>query len=622
VFKRLSVQGFGNIGSIELNLDNPGLNVVVARNGTGKTTLFSAWFWCITGYTLKPNSKVTPWEPVRGPNYKGTRVKLEFQVGNEMYILVRHANYMGNTFGVKGRNSLRLFRGLKKTEVKYKYKSELQKYIYQLLATSEELLKNTIVFGQKLKRFIEQNSADQKQLLEEAFEISYLRNAKEYLDKQINSLSIEENLSLKNLQALVDKAKLEKQLYLSTKQSYRKELENYHNTKKSLIKDIGDLKAKLQQLPNVKKDIANHYKAIEHTNKLIQRIESKLRLLKDVSDKDFKFSLEIIGNKGTIDSLLADRKVLLKEYKTKTICPSCNRPLDKTSRLAFKAELKKSLEDLKIKLKDLQIKNRALETFRKNVAGKVAKQEKLQAKLASFRSRLTLYSLKIQDLSKSLEASNITFGELKSKEKQLASLLKPKKPSDLLKLKENYKLSKAKSLEAKASLNKIKQKLEEYKWLATVPFSNSGIKAFIFNHMLKEVNRVLESYASIVGFRIEFSIALDKYHKNLECHITKGGVVVNYAELSGGEKQLVDIYTAFATHEVVTLVKNPSNLMILDEIFESLDSSNAEKTMQFILAKATTKTIFLITHNLNFIPTGAKYLRLYKNKLGQARLEV
>ena len=52
-FKKIIIEGFCSIGTLELPLNNNGITIIKGANGLGKTTIFSALVWVLYGKTLK-----------------------------------------------------------------------------------------------------------------------------------------------------------------------------------------------------------------------------------------------------------------------------------------------------------------------------------------------------------------------------------------------------------------------------------------------------------------------------------------------------------------------------------------------------------------------------------------
>src|SRR5205814_1794499 len=74
---------------------------------------------------------------------------------------------------------------------KIRDKRDIQKHIVELLGYSDVLFKNSVFFGQNLDRLIKQSNTDKKEILEEAFEISYISKIRDKADKERRDLLIQ-----------------------------------------------------------------------------------------------------------------------------------------------------------------------------------------------------------------------------------------------------------------------------------------------------------------------------------------------------------------------------------------------------------------------------------------------
>ena len=144
--------------------------------------------------------------------------------------------------------------------------------------------------------------------------------------------------------------------------------------------------------------------------------------------------------------------------------------------------------------------------------------------------------------------------------------------------------------------------LKDYDWLINDPLGNNGIKAYLFDSSLYLLNKTLESYSDLLGFRIEFNINLGSARKDFVTLIEMNGRIVEYSELSGGQKQLANVAMAFAMHQSLSASKG-INVAFLDEVFESLSPDNIELICSLIKHIFSDKSLFLISH-LESLPFG------------------
>jgi len=141
---------------------------------------------------------------------------------------------------------------------------------------------------------------------------------------------------------------------------------------------------------------------------------------------------------------------------------------------------------------------------------------------------------------------------------------------------------KRKIFENTSSLNKITKKIVKverqialHNWIIDVPLGSNGIKAYMFSKLVELVNYQLAILEEHTGFGVTLSVEGDGVRKNIEAIVTREGYPVSYADLSGGESNLVNVMISLAIGEVVT-IEQPVNIRIFDESFEGLDIENVE----------------------------------------------
>lgn len=182
----------------------------------------------------------------------------------------------------------------------------------------------------------------------------------------------------------------------------------------------------------------------------------------------------------------------------------------------------------------------------------------------------------------------------------------------LLEVKEEKKFKS----DSKEKLEKLQTELDEIKWWITKGFSSSGLKAFVFNAMLTQLNLYAQTYASRLGFGVEFTIDMSKASKPFQTLVYKGNEVKDYEDLSGGQKQRVDICIAFAMHDLITRNKSDINILIVDEMTDNLDISGTESFFDLIRQKAETKTVYVVTHSDIIDGLNCKHISLESDELG------
>lgn len=260
-FTNLNIEGFCSIGNISLPLNHQHIIIIRARNGEGKSSLFSALVWCIYGKNLKGISDVTRWKKFRDKDYQGVKVELYWRNDNEIHKITRCQEYKGDVLGAKGAN--RLIYEIDANQVDEKSKPKLQALIEKNIGMSYSLFMNSIMFGQGMKRLIQESGADKKKLFDEIFDLSYLSKAKALAQDTYSGYKSEIYANESKLESL--KGSLSDATYFlkdlkekeqAWEEQVKKKLEALNKTKILRTKELNDYELEFSKLPDVTKDEA------------------------------------------------------------------------------------------------------------------------------------------------------------------------------------------------------------------------------------------------------------------------------------------------------------------------------------------------------------------------------
>lgn len=557
-FTTMNVVGFCSIENLHIPL-NPSCTILIkAPNGKGKSTILSALVWAIYGKNLKGVSEVTTWEKVRPKDYQGVMVEVFFQKGEHIYKIIRcqKCNIVLED-GAKGKDRLILMKDNEVVNVKGKNK--LQDAINAELGLSYTLFMNSIMFGQGIKRLIQESNSDKKKIFEEVFDLEFLNIAKGIAMQDKNNLLAQAN-EVEHQSALLKKElEANKEAYFDLRDREKGFKEKIKSERRELKKDREDLTKQLikkqQQLKDeVEKSLKVKIK--KHTD-YVDVLKSKIKynhIVSGVSLPDFVKKLKIQLDKGHYKRAKESVDIIYKA-------------------IINSDKLQEEYEDALGRLDELRTTNE--------------KYKRLQKECDDIASDIADIDEELEKLKQ--EKLKVMSPKYKEKLKEIRRTLR--------KVDEDYH---NKELE-----------LENYNWLINDPLGNNGIKAYLFDSSLDMLNRTLDKYSQVLGFRIEFNIDLGTARKEFFTLIERDGQIIDYDELSGGEKQLVNVAMAFAMNESLTMSKG-INLAFLDEVFESLSSDNVEVVTSLIRHTFADKTLFLITH-LDSLPlSNTKILQVEK----------
>lgn len=555
-FIRIIIEGFASYeGYNELDLCPNSAVVIKAPNGSGKSTIFSSLVWCLYGKTIKGVSDVNTKKKYRTKEYKGTKVTTYFQKDGDVYMVTRCQNYTGNLEdGTKGRDRLQIIKNAEVVDIKSK--PRLQEYLVQELGLSYPLFMNSIMFGQGMKKLIQETNSDKKKIFEEVFNLNYLNIAKNIAQKGKSQIQGQVELCRSEYNSINREYESCRETYLELKESEEafdkrrnKDIKEKQGNIRSLEKEIWYKKEGLGSLKLVEDEI--------QANKLQEKaLKEKLEAARNISNQPLE---DVIDN---IILLLEKNKVKKALQKVKTI--------------------KKAYSDIE---RYSDERDKVL-----NILSKLRTKER-EVQRAKYI---------LDNLTSKLKEAKRELARLESNTDQKVNSPKYKKKAKSLKIKLK---------EQKAILEQKEKELEDYEWLLNDPLSNKGIKAFLFDSCLGQLNDTLEKYAEVLGFRISFEVDLESTKKDFVTLIEMDGEIYDYDELSGGQQQLCNVAMAFAMNESLTASKD-INIAFLDEVFESLSMDNVEIVIGLIKKTFEEKVLFLITHHESIPLSKFKTLRV------------
>lgn len=587
-FIDVEIEGFGSIVKpikFQLDLGNT-LSIIRGDVGSGKTSVPSALCWALFGKHLKEKASIETWDELRPDNFRGTKVIVNFEKNGVQYSVIRCKSFKGKiTVGknLKTNGSSNLFFLVDgELEKDSKGKVNTQETIEKVIGYSFDLFKNSIVFGQKMKRIIEETGPNKKKVFEEAFEVGFIEEAKSNVVTEKDKIQLAINDLTSEIDKINDKIDNKEELLQSA-------LDNENNFEKRQKQRLKELNENLSEIEEDLKHYSKASKELEYDAKLDTKVNDKLKELKDAKARN-QTILDLESEIEDCDNEISKHNKIINQ-KPK-LCPSCNQPLSDKGYKSMVASAKAAIKIIEgtkeeaskelSKLKTINITK--IETELENLKKKQILQNNNKSENQRNKQKIETLTVKKGKTKKDIELLKNETIKIKSKvyQKQITKL-----KSKLRKINKQYDL--------------LIKDLEVKQWLINDPLSNNGLKAYMFDNLLNKVNDRLDDYAKILGFQVEFGIDLETHRKDFYQAIMKEGIIIPYEDLSGGQKQLVDTSVAFAIHDVISELR-PTNIMFMDEPFESLGVNEIEVVAELVQEKAKDKSLFLITHHQSFNP--------------------
>ena len=138
-------------------------------------------------------------------------------------------------------------------------------------------------------------------------------------------------------------------------------------------------------------------------------------------------------------------------------------------------------------------------------------------------------------------------------------------------------------------------------------------RGILLKNVVEYIDDAVKNYGSYIFDSASLSFALDNNNISVKLNSKE------YEMLSGGEKQKVDIIVQFALRDMLcNYLGFDCNILVLDEVFDNLDSVGCDKVIQLITNKINSvNSIYIISHHAEEldIPVDS-YLVIEKDSTG------
>lgn len=585
---------------------NKNVSDMAVSNGSGKSSIFEALSWCLTGELIRGSKNV---KRLNSNEKDNCWVSLEFDIDDKHYEVCRYSNPSKLQFIVNGENVSG--KGIRDTE------KILQEYLPNL---NSSLIGSVIILGQGLpQRFSNNTPSGRKEVLETLSNSDVmLYDLKDRISKRSSELSDKER-------------KLEDDLLKTTTQ------------KEMFERDIPLLEKELDNLPDVEKLEST----ITNLNMSLSTIQKKLEdndaLLVSLKEKENKLTNQVIELRqeyedsikketSSFSNILDDLHNNKIEYQTlvksknqeiirlkniKDTCPTCGQKLPGVEKVDT-SSLESEIQDLKNKIEDIEIKESEINNKITNIT--LIIQNDFESKIYEVNIKLNEISNQSSNINKENVALNIDIRNILA---ELSKLETQKSNRETYKNTLEEKIQSIKhSIEECASkilyINNNKEELQRHidiiQKMKTV--ITRDFRGYLLSSVINFINKKAKEYSQEVfeTDKINFSLEgnnIDISYDNKE-----------YSNLSGGERQKVDLIIQFALRDMLCKYLDfSSNIIVVDELFDNLDSVGCEKILNFISNKLTdVENIYIITHHADIPIPFDNILTVIKGEDGISRI--
>ena len=540
-FKYVRWKNFLSTGNqfVEIQLDRNPTTLIIGENGAGKSTILDALCFGLFG---KPFRMIQKNQMINSINQAGTVVEVEFTIGTVKYKVIR---------GIKP-NVFEIYQNSKMMNLEANVRDYQKILEQQILKLNYRSFTQVVILGSaSWAPFMQLKARHRREVVEEILDIQIfstmniiLRNKLKVLVEDIRDIDYQYRLTS-------EKISLQENHIIDLKENKEKIVQQKQGV-------INENESEMLRLSSGEKELKDTNKKLLENIAGEEQITDKRDKLKDV-----QFKLKDKHSRET---------KMISFFKENDDCPTCEQSISedfKIEKIKQNEESVRLLDEGLLKLSDEMKKvNTKLKEY-KNIANLIRENEVSIAKINTSFRELEKFNIKLQSEIEQYENAGVDNADVEK----------------LKELKDEVK---------KVSIQRSKLKEDKvYYDAARNMLTDTGIKTKIVKQYLPIMNKLINKYLTSMEFYVKFTLD-ENFEETIKSRYRDE---FSYASFSEGEKMRIDLALLF-TWRAVAKMKNSTNtnLLILDEIFDSsLDGTGTDEFLK-ILNTLSGENVFVISH--------------------------
>lgn len=556
-------------------------------NGSGKSSIWEAISWVLTGETIRGTKNI-----VNLNSSGGCYVELEFNIDGHEYKILRskgHKTYKTN-LKIFIDNEDKSGKGIRDTE------QLLKQYLPDLTSS---LIGSVIILGQGLpQRFSNNTPSGRKDILEKLTKsdfmindlVTRLQNRKTILNTQLRQT--EDEILTLNIKTQQSEQNITKFKQLISDTTVNEQDVTYLNQYKSqltqLVQELNDLSSNEYAQLQSKKN--NLYEEINRENEDYSNQVSTL-VTYPAYIKYNEYKAKIIEQKTLLTTKEQECKKL--EFIT-DVCPTCGQKLQGVQ-LPDTTGIKQEINDIKQVINELSNLSVESENEYKQYQTQltITHQEKL--------NKLTTELTDVTDTIKPIEVSINNYNSDIHNLQQAITQLQNKIEFAEIRIKEyqdNIQTCETELIDIDNKLrynNTVKTNIEDKLAIISkmLTAASRDFRGYLLLHTIQFINNKAIEYSKEVFNTDKIKFTLDGNNISISYDNKE------YENLSGGEKQKVDLIIQLSIRDMLCKTLGfSSNILVLDELFDNLDDIGCQRVLNLIATKLNdVESIFIVTHH-------------------------
>ena len=541
IFKYVRWKNFLSTGNqfTEIQLDRNSTTLIIGENGAGKSTILDALCFGLFGKPFRNINKPQLLNSVNGGNCE---VEVDFKIGSKSFKVIR---------GIKP-NVFEIYINGKMYNQDANSR-DYQKYLeQQILKLNYRSFTQVVILGSStFIPFMQLKARQRREVVEDILDIQIFSLMNMLLKQKLKTIQEHQRDANYNLDLTTEKIELQNKYIDDVKKNKDKLITEKTSLLSSNEEEIHSRQKKVDELKTANDDLAMNTTHSDKTTEKVQKLKG-------------------------LDATLKEKRSATKKYvdffEANDDCPVCEQHIDETFKenmiTTKKSEYEKfdkGINELKDELKRQEDVLAAVNDYIRQIRENDAEIGKIEYSVKELKN----FNVNLQSEIEELESGEVSKDDI----------------TKLTKLK--------KSLKSYQVQHQGLREEQTYAEAARSMLMDSGIKTKIIKQYIPIMNKLINTYLTAMEFYVNFTL-----NENFEETIkSRHRDEFTYASFSEGEKMRIDLALLF-TWRAVAKMKNSTNtnLLILDEIFDSsLDSTGTDEFLR-ILNTLDGENVFVISH--------------------------
>ena len=540
VFEEIKWKNFLSTGNsfTEVKIDDAPSHLILGSNGAGKSTLLDALCFVLFN---KPFRKIIRRQLINSINERECLVEIKFYIGSVKYKVIR--GIKPNVFEIYRNGQL-----LDQDAANKDYQAYLEKSILKF--NFKSFTQVVILGSSTFVPFMQLTAPNRREVIEDLLDIQIFSRMNLLLKDRVKDIKDNQ----KECEHLMQIAEQQVAMQKNT-------IDNMEKMNDDYMKRLHD------QFDENEKRIAELSAEVDSKKILIEEYGLKVNNMPD----NQKLHEELRDMRAKIKSNLKRAQKEVTFYKNNDECPTCTQKLPAKLKKKNVESAEERVEKMTSGLDDITVKiNDCFQTIKQ--------QKETCDKITTVQTEILGHQRESESLliksKKILTDTEAEAPDVKKEKTKLSDFVKNQKKT------------------AK-DCAKVNHEADNLKTVSSL-LRDGGIKSRIIAKFIPIINQRINKYLQSMDFFVNFTLD-EEFNEIIKSRFRDE---FSYASFSEGEKQKIDLSLLFTWRDIAKMKNSAAtNLLILDEVFDSsLDSASTEELFKILRGLDSKTNFFVISH--------------------------